>query len=392
MSVPKRVLIVQWEYAKGGASSQSVSELASELLRHGHRVEVIAQAPDGPSKVESPPGLRLTLTGTRGRLLAGSYQRAWGQLTFLIGVLRRAARYARDRDCVITLDTPTGIGLAGNLIRHLSRRRVRHICWVLDLYQHQAVALKLPNRYTKLRPFRAVVDQIGYALASETVVIGDCMRDYLREQGVRKKVSVIPMWQDKGRIHAVDDRAIRERWRLQGKRCLLYSGHATYRHPLTPLVEAARRLPELTLVIAGTGENIDAARRLAQEYRLDNVRVHAPVRASDVNALLSMGDLHAVVLDPAATGTCVPSKAYAAMAVGKPLIFLGDPRSQVARDVRASGCGACVDPGHLTELCRVLDDWLSDSDAWQSKGQAGLSFFLRSREKRVVCEEWLSHI
>jgi glycosyltransferase involved in cell wall biosynthesis len=293
---------------------------------------------------------------------------------------------------VITLDTPTGIGLAGSLIRQLSRRRVRHICWVLDLYQHQAVALKLPDRYAKLRRFRAVIDQVGYALASEVVVLGNCMRDYLRDQGVRSRVSIIPMWQDKERIHAVDDRGARESWRLQGKRCLLYSGHATYRHPLSPLVEAARRLPELTLVIAGTGENIDAARRLAQDYRLDNVRVEAPVPASDVNALLSMGELHAVVLDPAATGTCVPSKAYAAMAVGKPLIFLGDARSQVARDVRASGCGACVDPGDLTELCRVLDDWLSDADAWQAKGQAGLSFFLRFREKRVVCEEWLSHL
>ncbi|MDQ6856331.1 MAG: glycosyltransferase family 4 protein [Candidatus Dormibacteraeota bacterium] len=393
MSSPKRILMVQWEYAKdGGASSRVVNELASELLRAGHDVEVIAQAPYGPSDVESPPGLRLTLTSTRGRFLAGSHTRAWGQLTFLAGVLGRAAKYAHDKDCVITVDTPTGIGLAGNLIRHLSRRRVRHICWILDLYQHQLLDLKVPGSYVKLRRLRAVVDQVGYALASEKVVLGDCMKDYLRAHGVRNNVSVIPIWQDECHVHAADDRGIRERWRLEGKRCLLYSGRATYRHPLTPLVEAARRLPQMTLVLVGTGENIDAARRLAQEYRLDNVRVEAPVPAGDVNELLSMGEVHAVALDPAATGTCVPSKAYAAMAVGRPLIFLGDPRSQVARDIRASGCGASVDPGDLTELCRVLGDWLADPDGWRAKGQAGLAFFLRFREMRVVCETWLSHI
>ncbi len=389
----KRVLIMQWEYAHGGgASARTVTELAGELLRHGHEVEVVAQAPEGAPDVAIPSGLRLTLTRARGRSLAGSHPRAWGQMTFLAGVLLRAPRYARNKDCVITLESPPGIGLVGVLIRHLSRRRVRHLCWVLDLYNDQFLLMGLPDRYAHLRRSFRALDRMALARASEIVVVGECMRDYLRQQGVHNTISVIPVWQDAERVHPVDASACRNRLGLARSRCLLYSGHATYRHPLSSLVQAARRIPALTLLIAGTGESFDSARALVDRYELDNVRFEAPVPAHEVNALLSSGDLHAVVLDPRATGTCVPSKAYAAMAVAKPVLFLGDDRSQVARDVRAGACGVSVDPADAMRLVSTLSDWIDDPSEWARRGRSGHAFFLREREKRVVCGEWLRHL
>lgn len=384
---------MQWEYAEGGgASAQTVTELAGELLNHGHEVEVVAQSPRGRPDVAVPRGLRLTLTRAPGLALAGSHSRAWGQFTFLAGVLLRAPRYARSKDCVITLESPPGIGLVGVLLRHLSRRRLRHICWVLDLYDDQFLAMQIPDRYASIRRVFRALDHMAHVRASEVVVVGECMRDYLHQQGIRNTISVIPVWQDAERIHPADASDLRVRLGLDGTPCLLYSGHATYRHPLSPLVEAARQLPALTLVIAGTGESFEAARALVERYQLQNVRVEAPVPAHELNALLSGGDLHAVVLDPRATGTCVPSKAYAAMAVGKPVLFLGDDRSQVARDVRAGDCGAAVDPAKLSALVDTLRDWLSDPDRWANKGLAGRAFFLGFREKRLVCNEWLRHL
>lgn len=389
----KRILIVQWEYAQaGGASAQAVSELAGELLRHGHDVELIAQAPVGPADRAAPRGMRLTLINTRRPALTRSHPRAWGQLNFFIRVLLRAPRYARTKDCVITLDTPSGIGLAGALMRRLSGRRIRHVCWVLDLYSHQGLALQSPNRYARLRRLRKAIDHVAYANASEVVVIGECMRDYLRREGVRNTITVIPIWQDADRVFSVDASTFRERWGLHNAPCVLYSGHATFRHPLSPLVEAARKLPELTLVIVGTGENIEVARVLVQRYGLENVRIQTPVPPHEVNALLAAGDLHAVVLDSRATGTCVPSKLYAAMAVGKPVLFLGDARCQVARDIGTSECGASVDPQHWPDVVNTLRDWLNDPDGWAIKGQSGRRFFLENREKRVVCREWLRHL
>ncbi|MEO8898654.1 MAG: glycosyltransferase family 4 protein [Candidatus Dormibacter sp.] len=393
MDAAKRILIMQWEYAKGGgASAQTVTELAGELLRHGHDVEVVAQAPRGRPDVAVPPGLRLTLTRAPGLALAGAHSRAWGQLAFLAGVLLRTPRYVRSKDCVITLESPPGLGLVGVLLRRVSRCRIRHLCWVLDLYDDQFLALHVPDRYAGLRRVFRALDHMALARASEVVVVGECMRDYLRRQGIRNTISVIPVWQDAGRIHPSDGSAVRERLGLGGGPCLLYSGHATYRHPLTPLIEAARQLPALTLVIAGTGESFEAARALVERYQLHNVRVEPPVPAHELNTLLSSGDLHAVVLDPRATGTCVPSKAYAAMAVAKPLLFLGDDRSQVARDVRAGDCGAVVDPAKLSALVEVLRDWISDPDGWAKRGRAGYAFFVRFREKRYACSEWLHHL
>ena len=54
-------------------------------------------------------------------------------------------------------------------------------------------------------------------------------------------------------------------------------------------------------------------------------------KQSDLEVRLSAADIHVVTLRDEWTGTVVPSKFFGALAVGRPVLFAGSPKSAVAR-------------------------------------------------------------
>jgi len=71
----------------------------------------------------------------------------------------------------------------------------------------------------------------------------------------------------------------------------------------------------------------------------------------------------------------VPSKAYAIMAAGRPLLFVGDPQSDIARIINQHRCGAVVASGDSSGLAEVISDWSSDASRLKEFGSVGRSLF-----------------
>lgn len=71
-------------------------------------------------------------------------------------------------------------------------------------------------------------------------------------------------------------------------------------------------------------------------------------------------DLHLVSLKPECEGLTMPSKLYGILAVGRPVLFLGDPHGAVAHLLRETGAGLTLDsskPEHFRSMvCGPLED------------------------------------
>jgi glycosyltransferase involved in cell wall biosynthesis len=104
---------------------------------------------------------------------------------------------------------------------------------------------------------------------------------------------------------------------------------------------------------------------------LPNVRL-SPYRPREVlAAALSAGDLHLVTLAPELLGLVEPSKAYAAMAAGRPAIYVGPPGSEVAGTLSAEGCGVAVANGDAAGLARAVADLAGDPARRAEMGSRG---------------------
>jgi len=89
----------------------------------------------------------------------------------------------------------------------------------------------------------------------------------------------------------------------------------------------------------------------------------------------SAGDALLVTLADGLAGLSVPSKTYGILAAGRPVLFVGDSRSAVARFIKESDCGAVIASGDSSGLAAVVSEWAADRTNLTRLGRAARTLF-----------------
>ena len=80
--------------------------------------------------------------------------------------------------------------------------------------------------------------------------------------------------------------------------------------------------------------------------------------------VLESGDIHLVSLCQDAEGLLVPSKFYASLAVGRPCIFVGSQRSEIAYVLREFKAGQVIPQGEGDMLAQVILNYRMKGFLW----------------------------
>jgi len=162
---------------------------------------------------------------------------------------------------------------------------------------------------------------------------------------------------------------------------LLYSGNFGLGHELNTVLRCVHALNgngNLLVLLVGGGKGLVEAHRLVEELRLSNVEFRPPVPLYKLPELLASGDIHVVSQRPRTEGLIVPSKIYGTLAVGRPVIFIGPQKCEVANIVRASGCGFVVATGDVESATQVLSRLVYDDELRKTMSQCARRYY---REK-----------
>lgn len=309
-----------------------LAELAAELRSHGHTVDCIGAAQD------YRPGQ------TKG----GRWKR---EFAALLQILRTGWRAAKP-DVVLSATSPPCLLVAATLIALRHRAKSAH--WVMDLYPEIAVALG----EVKSRPFAKLISSVMgwcYRRTARVIALDADMADRLAVYGVR--VEVVRPWVFAPIAKLVEEtipppRNAARPW------VWIYSGNLGRAHEWETLLEAQRLLeqrdPTATLIFQGGGPARAAARKRADELGL--LRCHWREYAEPeaiVQSLLAC-DACAVTQLPAARGLLWPSKLGLLLSLPRPIVWVGDPQSAIARELRQLPHAGVFPPGAATEIA----DWL----------------------------------
>jgi glycosyltransferase involved in cell wall biosynthesis len=132
-------------------------------------------------------------------------------------------------------------------------------------------------------------------------------------------------------------------------------------HDIETLLGAARLLRdrrEIAFVFAGDGAKRALVEGASRE--LPNVRL-APYQPRErLSESLSAADVHLVALSPEIEGLAEPSKLYGIMAAGRPTLYVGPHRAEVAQTVVREQCGRCVANGDVRGLTDAVVALASD--------------------------------
>lgn len=336
--------------------------LANELTARGHSVKVLTGFPNYPDGVIYPGyrqrwNERFNVDGVSVRRVplyashdSSAARRAANYLSFAATSSAAALHYFADVDIVYTYLTPATAAIAATLLRTL--RGTPSVIHVQDLWPESVTgsAMVPEGRVGRtVDRFLHRAMRLLYRRTTSIAVIAPTMRDLVVSRGARAaNVRVILNWADETLFRPVEVSEQARREIGYRDRCtIMYAGTMGPLQNIEASVRAAAAVQDtVDLVLVGSGIAQDAAKRLAAELGVDNVRFLGRRPAADMAALYAAADYQLVTLRnlPIFHGT-IPSKLQAALSCGSPVV------TSVPGD-----CSAIVEK-HGVGLACAPDDW-----------------------------------
>ncbi len=174
----------------------------------------------------------------------------------------------------------------------------------------------------------------------------------------------------------------------QDQKSKIHSHQSSIQPSPSPLSTLNPQLSSTRFVFYGGGKRRMEIEAFMAAHPGAPVELHDYAPAEELTAHLMSADVHLVSLEPAWSGTMVPSKLQGIFAVGRPVVFLGAAESSIGRWVDESGGGWVVAAGDVERLRSVLEE-ARDPEVRQIRGEAAakfakLHFDRNANVKRVV--------
>jgi len=182
-------------------------------------------------------------------------------------------------------------------------------------------------------------------------------------------LEVIPNWAltEFGQDDAALARALRREWGLDDRFVIGYSGNMGRGHEFETIMSAMcelRNVPDIVFLFIGDGAKREWLEQKVALEHLTNV-IFKPYQPLDrLSAGLCVPDIHLITLLPAMEGLIVPSKYYGVVAVGRPVIFVGDTEGELACQVRDAGNGCSFAVGDGAGLAECIRNLRCDTQAY----------------------------
>ena len=312
--------------------------------------------------------------------------------------LKKAAMKMPAPHLLVTMTDPPMLVTVGRMIAR--KKRCRHIHWCQDLYPDllPALGIRFPGFFMNYLKNRAAKSMLS---CDKIIVIGRCMAKLLTRKDINPgRIAVIPNWPDielaspegqegfndaslpEGVEHddvmpsELHHRPQEEQHQHPPKFRILYAGHLGRAHPMGTILKAAEtikdEMPDIEFVFVGDGPEFDKISTFRKKRHLENIRLMPYQPLHRLRFVMESGDMHLVSMRGNAAGMLVPSKLYAALAVGRPALFLGPLKSETAKVIQDFGAGSVVSQNDLAGLIEEIRRYRYDENYWFNAHNAAI--------------------
>jgi len=299
----------------------------------------------------------------------------------------RAGGIARRVDAVIAMSPPLTMGPTGRLVAW--SHRAPFVFNIQDVFPDAAVRTgAITDR--RVIALAGAVERWSYRRADAVTVLSDDLRvNVVAKLPAARAATVhtIPNFVDTDQVLPADRATgYRRELGIGAEPVVLYAGNIGFSQSLELVVEAARRLPDVTFLLNGGGSARDALERAAAG--LPNVRFAGFVPAERLPELLATGDVHVVPLRRGLGSVSVPSKTYSILAAGRPVVAAIDAGTEIPRLLAASGAGIAVAPDDPDAFTAALDTLLADPDGAAAMGRRGRAWVVGAASPAAVAASY----
>jgi colanic acid biosynthesis glycosyl transferase WcaI len=361
--VSKRLLVFSQTFVPDPASvGQHMADVAVEMARRGHSVRVYASARgyDDPTarypKRENLHGVDIRRIPFASFGKKSIFIRALGTFSFMSQVALRGL--FAPADAIFFSTSPPLIGVIACLIGMVRRKPVAY--WAMDLNPDQLIAMGKIKSGGLTARFLEAANRWILKRAALVVALDRFMAERLcRRANLDGRLLVMPPWPHEDQLERVPatDNPFIARNGLAGKFVIMYSGNHSPANPLQTLLEAIdcmQKEEDLRFLFVGGGTGKKGVEEFARQRNLSSMVCLPYQPLADLKYSLAAADVHVVSLGHHMAGIVHPCKIYGAMAVGKPILFLGPTPSHISDLLQKHNIGWQVNHGDVQGMTRMI--------------------------------------
>jgi colanic acid biosynthesis glycosyl transferase WcaI len=353
-------------------------ELSQSLARRGHDVLHVVSASE-PARTEGfvPNELRTRLRFERLKINREfSRSNFWKRWRWSRAYGKAIAELCIDEqpDVVISANTP--LDSQKSLWKAANSIQCPKVYWLQDLLGLAATHIlseKLPVAGGFIGAFYERVEKSLLRDSNHVVAITEGFDFYLRAAQVPgNKVSIIENWAPLEQLPLVSsDNALAREYKLDGFKCLTYSGLLGMKHNpmlIVKLAEALRHLQDVRIVLSAIGTGVDLVRAEAESRKLTNI-IEIPFPPfSRLPELMAASYAMLALLEEHSGTYCVPSKVLTYLCGGRPVLMSAPLENLSSRLVLEHHAGVVCETNDTDGFLKAAQNLLNDPN-WNQYGK-----------------------
>ena len=362
-SPPKsRVWLVNLFFGPGVAPTGLLLEgLALDLQQHGYDVKVLTGTVSYHSAESRGPR---RFHGRIRKIYSGPVQakRLGGKLVSWAAFFCGVAIYTLFHglpDKVVVMTTPPLLQAIFVLRNLVAWRKTEIILWNQDTFPEILAALGLVRPRSLAYRLLHWLERWSTTRVDKVIALDQAMSAILQSHGARS-LQIIPNWNSTAGMALPSDEGLdagllarRTGYRYR----VIYTGNLGWGHDLSSLwtwLDAHPAQRDFHFLFIGGGEQWDNVRQRRDAGGWKCVDMLPYVPQPQFEFLVEASDFGLVALDRRCVGLMSPSKIYAYLAHGKPLLYVGPSGSNVADAIAAYACGFQIGEAEPAALAAQL--------------------------------------
>ena len=394
---PRRLrilLITQW-WPPEPDSSRGLP-FARWLQSRGHDVTVLTGFPNYPSgrlypgykmkfrQWDETEGVRVLRVPLYANHDQSALRRIANYASFALSAAAIGMPKVGDVDVVYAMATPPTVAFPPFLNRLF--RRVPYLFNVTDLFPEAVLESGMLAPGFKRTMIRAVTEQLCRTLYGRAAFVTSSSPGYSRilvERGLDpERVKTIFNWVDETLFHPLPrNEELAARLGMAGKFNFVYAGNLGPLQGIDTIIRAAvllKHLPDVQIVLVGTGQLEQSLRQLAADIGATNVHFTGRLDQTEMPEVYAVADALLVHLnDSEYLRATVPSKTQVSLAVARPIVLAA--HGDAAEIVRAAGAGVVCPPGSPVALAEAITTMYNTAVTEREKiAAAGRRYYLET--------------
>jgi len=321
-------------------------------------------------------------------------RRAMGFAVFEQNAISAARRLDQIDLVIATTAPPQGASIARKIAR---KRRCPYIYKVLDLYPDLAAALGRVSQRSILYRRWLARDTMLMKQAARVVCVSQRMAERVAHTRQIDAAGLLTIHDgfDPAQLTGGDDETAPnhfiQQYNSEGRFVVQYAGNMGLSHPFETIMQACAAMgdrEDILFQFVGDGPQ----RAYIREHLPKNGRLIDYQPADRLGQVLAAADVCLISQHEQMFDKALPYKVYGIFAAGKPTIFIGSERSEIAEWVRRHEAGLCVEQGQGDALVQAICAIKGEPARAERMGRSARQLAEGVLHSRLAAERWTALI